>query len=128
MTDLVHSPLDARHRALGARMVPFGGWEMPIQYSSVLDEHRACREHAVVFDVSHLGSVRVWGSGALDALQWAFTNDLRRIAPGHAQYTHLLDPADAHVVDEAPADGPPLQLDVPRRSRAGTAGAAAESA
>ncbi len=97
---LHHSPLDATHRALGARMVPFGGWEMPIQYTGVLEEHRACREHAVVFDVSHLGSVRVRGAGAFAALQWAFTNDLDRITPGHAQYTHLLDPDDAHVVDD----------------------------
>jgi aminomethyltransferase len=94
------SPLDAEHRALGARMVEFGGWEMPIQYAGVLDEHRACRTDGVVFDVSHLGSVRVSGAGALAALQWALTNDLGRIAPGKAQYTHLLDPDDAHVVDD----------------------------
>jgi aminomethyltransferase len=101
MTDaLHHSPLDAEHRALGARMVPFGGWEMPIQYTGVLEEHRACRERAVVFDVSHLGSVHVRGAGAFATLQWAFTNDLDRIGPGHAQYTHLLDPDDAHVVDD----------------------------
>jgi aminomethyltransferase len=81
-------------------MVEFGGWEMPIQYRGVLDEHRACRDHGVVFDVSHLGSVRVRGEGAHAALQWALTNDLDRIAPGKAQYTHLLDPADAHVVDD----------------------------
>jgi aminomethyltransferase len=81
-------------------MVPFGGWEMPIQYDGVLEEHRACREGAVVFDVSHLGSVHVSGPGAVDLLQWAFTNDLRRITPGRAQYTHLLDPVDAHVVDD----------------------------
>jgi aminomethyltransferase len=97
---LRRSPLDAEHRALGARMVEFGGWEMPIQYSSVIDEHRACREHAVVFDVSHLGSVHVSGPGAFAMLQWAFTNDLSRIAPGRAQYTHLLDSDDAHVVDD----------------------------
>jgi aminomethyltransferase len=98
---LRHSPLDAEHRALDARMVEFGGWDMPIQYpDGVIAEHRACRRHAVVFDVSHLGSVRVHGSGAFDTLQWALTNDLRRIAPGKAQYTHLLDPADAHVVDD----------------------------
>ena len=99
-TPLRHSPLDAQHRALGARMAPFGGWEMPIQYTGVLLEHRACREHAVVFDVSHLGSVRVRGAGAFATLQWAFTNDLDRIGPGRAQYTHLLDPDDAHVVDD----------------------------
>jgi aminomethyltransferase len=95
-----HSPLDDRHRALGARMVPFGGWEMPIQYTGVLEEHRACRDHAVVFDVSHLGSVHVAGAGAHTMLQWAFTNDLDRIGAGRAQYTHLLDPDDAHVVDD----------------------------
>jgi len=100
MTDLRYSPLDAEHRALGARMVPFGGWEMPIQYTGVLEEHRACREGAVVFDVSHLGSVRVHGAGAFATLQWAFTNDLDRIRPGKAQYTHLLDEDDAHVVDD----------------------------
>jgi aminomethyltransferase len=98
---LRHSPIDAAHRALGARMVPFGGWEMPIQYGTgVLAEHRACREHAVVFDVSHLGSVRVQGAGARSLLQWALTNDLGRIEAGRAQYTHLLDPDDAHVVDD----------------------------
>jgi aminomethyltransferase len=94
------SPLDAEHRALGARMVEFGGWDMPIQYTGVLEEHRACRKHAVVFDVSHLGSLHVAGPAAFDVLQWAFTNDLRRIEPGRAQYTHLLDPDDAHVVDD----------------------------
>ncbi len=94
------SPLDAEHRALGARMVEFGGWDMPIQYTSVLDEHRACREAAVVFDVSHLGSVEVHGPAAFEALQWALTNDLNRIGPGRAQYTHLLDPVDAHVMDD----------------------------
>jgi aminomethyltransferase len=94
------SPLDAQHRKLGARMVPFGGWEMPLQYTGVLDEHRACREGAVVFDVSHLGTVEVRGGGAREALQWLLTNDLGRIEPGRAQYTHLLDPVDAHVVDD----------------------------
>lgn len=97
---LRHSALDDEHRALGAKMASFGGWEMPLQYTGVLDEHRACRESAAVFDVSHLGSVRVCGGGAHGALQWAFTNDLDRIGPGRAQYTHLLDPDDAHVVDD----------------------------
>ena len=94
------SPLDAEHRAAGARMAEFGGWEMPIQYAGVLEEHRACRADGVVFDVSHLGSLSVSGPGALAVLQWAFTNDLGRIEPGRAQYTHLLDPVDAHVVDD----------------------------
>lgn len=94
------SPLDELHHTLGARMAEFGGWEMPIQYTGVLEEHTACRTGAVVFDVSHLGSVLVAGPGALATLQWAFTNDLNRVGPGHAQYTHFLDPEDAHVVDD----------------------------
>jgi aminomethyltransferase len=98
--ELRRSLLDAEHRSLGARMVPFGGWEMPLRYGSVLDEHRACREAAVVFDVSHLGAVWVRGPGAVDALQGLLTNDLGRIAVGRAQYTHLLEEADASVVDD----------------------------
>jgi aminomethyltransferase len=95
------SPLDAVHRELGAKLVPFGGWEMPLSYvGGTLAEHRACRHSAVVFDVSHLGTVRVTGPGALATLQRALTNDLTRIDPGRAQYTHLLDPADASVSDD----------------------------
>lgn len=97
---LRHSPLDAEHRALGAKMVPFGGWEMPLAYpSGTLAEHRACREDAVAFDVSHLGTVRVEGAEAFDHLQRTLTNDLRKIEPGHAQYTHLLDD-DGSVLDD----------------------------
>ncbi|MBI4884951.1 MAG: glycine cleavage system aminomethyltransferase GcvT [Actinobacteria bacterium] len=95
------SPLDAKHRQLGAKMVPFGGWEMPIAYpSGTIEEHLACRTDAVVFDVSHLGTVRVEGRDALATLQRAFTNDLNKVAPGRAQYTHLLDEADASVLDD----------------------------
>jgi aminomethyltransferase len=95
------SPLDAVHRALGARMVPFGGWEMPLEYpTGTLAEHMACRSAAVVFDVSHLGTVQVAGGGALDTLQQVLSNDLAKIAPGRAQYTHLLDDADGSVLDD----------------------------
>src|SRR6476469_1385331 len=94
------SPLHQQHLALGARLTGFGGWDMPIQYGSVLEEHRACRSDAAVFDVSHLGSLLVHGDSACDALQRSFTNDLGRVAPGRAQYTHLLDPDDAHVLDD----------------------------
>jgi glycine cleavage system T protein (aminomethyltransferase) len=95
------SPLDAAHRALEAKMVPFGGWDMPLNYvEGTLAEHRACRTGAVVFDVSHLGTVRVVGDGALDLLQATLTNDLGKVAPGRAQYTHLLDEADASVLDD----------------------------
>ena len=97
---LRHSPLDATHRGLGAKMVPFGGWEMPLAYpSGTLAEHRACRHDAVAFDVSHLGTVRVEGAQAFDHLQGMLANDLRKIAPGNAQYTHLLDD-DGSVLDD----------------------------
>ena len=95
------SPLDGAHRALGAKMVPFGGWDMPLSYADgTLAEHRACRTGAVAFDVSHLGTVRVEGAGALADLQTAFTNDLTKVAAGRAQYTHLLDPDDGSVLDD----------------------------
>jgi aminomethyltransferase len=87
-----YSPLDAWHRDHGARMVPFGGWEMPLEYpDGTVAEHMSCRRHAAIFDVSHLGTVRLVGSDAEAVLQSALTNDLRKIAPGRAQYTHLLD-------------------------------------
>lgn len=98
---LRRSPLDAAHRALGAKMVPFGGWEMPLAYGGgTLAEHSACRDDAVAFDVSHLGTVRVAGGGARDLLQSTLTNDLEKIGPGRAQYTHLLDDADGSVLDD----------------------------
>lgn len=82
-------------------MVPFGGWDMPIQYpSGTLAEHHACRTGAAAFDVSHLGTVRVTGTDAVARLQAAFTNDLGKIAPGRTQYTHLLAPSDASVLDD----------------------------
>ncbi|HNA35013.1 MAG TPA: glycine cleavage system protein T, partial [Microthrixaceae bacterium] len=95
------SPLDGVHRSLRARMVEFGGWDMPVSYpSGTLEEHRLCRQTAVMFDVSHLGTVRVEGPGAFDSLQRELTNDLTKIGPGRAQYTHLLDPDDASVLDD----------------------------
>jgi aminomethyltransferase len=98
---LRHTPLINAHRGLGAKLVGFGGWEMPLAYpSGTLAEHRACRTDAVAFDVSHLGTVRVTGADAFDRLQAALSNDLRRIAPGRAQYTHLLSEDDGSVVDD----------------------------
>ena len=102
MTESVRtSPLDAEHRALGAKLVPFGGWDMPLSYDAgTIAEHLACRDDAVVFDVSHLGTVRVEGPDAVGRLQTAFTNDLGKVAPGRAQYTHLCDEADGSVLDD----------------------------
>ena len=82
-------------------MVPFGGWEMPLSYAGgTIAEHQACRTSAVAFDVSHLGTVRVEGPDARDLLQRTLTNDLGRIGPGRAQYTHLLDDTDGSVLDD----------------------------
>jgi aminomethyltransferase len=81
-------------------MVPFGGWEMPLSYpGGTIEEHLGCRTSAVVFDVSHLGTVRVGGPDAFAALQATFTNDLQKVTVGRAQYTHLLD-HDASVLDD----------------------------
>ncbi|MDQ2725145.1 MAG: glycine cleavage system aminomethyltransferase GcvT [Actinomycetota bacterium] len=97
---LRRSPLDAQHRALGARLVEFGGWDMPLRYpTGTLAEHLACRSDAVAFDVSHLGTVRVEGPEAFAGLQSTLTNDLTKIGPGRAQYTHLLG-SDASVLDD----------------------------
>jgi aminomethyltransferase len=101
MSDMRRSPLHLEHVRLGAKLVPFGGWEMPVAYpGGTVAEHLACRRDAVMFDVSHLGTVRVEGVVALDSLQGVLTNDLAKIQPGRAQYTHLLDPVDASVVDD----------------------------
>ena len=96
-----YSPLHKSHRGAKARIVDFAGWNMPLHYEAgTLTEHLTCRKDAVAFDVSHLGTVRLTGEDAFRALQWTFTNDLRKIKPGKAQYTHLLDPDDASVEDD----------------------------
>ena len=101
MAELERSPLVEAHRRLGAKLVPFGGWEMPLAYpAGTVAEHLACRNSAVVFDVSHLGTVRVEGPSAYDRLQLALTNDLAKIHPGRAQYTHLLLDDDGSVLDD----------------------------
>lgn len=84
-------PLEDAHRALGAKLGPFGGWLMPIEYAGTLSEHRAVRERVGLFDLSHLGKVDVVGPSAFDALQRLFTNDLRKVEVGRAQYHHLLN-------------------------------------
>jgi len=86
---LQRTPLYERHVELGARMVPFAGWEMPVQYAGVIEEHRAVRTDAGVFDVSHMGEIEVEGPQATALLQSLLSNDLDRIAPGEAQYTLL---------------------------------------
>lgn len=91
--ELRHSPLEAVHRDLGAKLGPFGGWLMPIEYAGVLAEHRAVRERVGLFDLTHLGKLDVLGPAAFGALQGLLTNDLRRVEVGRAQYHHLLNEA-----------------------------------
>jgi aminomethyltransferase len=97
---LRHSPLDAVHRRLKAKMGAFAGWDMPIEYQGTLAEHRAVRQAVGVFDLSHLGKVEVRGGGARQALQHALSNDLDRLGePGAAQYTLCLTD-DGTIVDD----------------------------
>jgi aminomethyltransferase len=84
---MLKTPLYDEHRALGARLVPFAGFEMPIQYKGIVEEHRAVRERAGLFDVSHMGELELEGTGALDAVNELVTNDLSRVSDGQAMYT-----------------------------------------
>ena len=86
---LKKTPLNARHRASGARMVEFGGWDMPVEYSGITDEHLAVRTRAGLFDVSHMGQIELAGADALAAVQWMTSNDASRLAIGQVQYSAL---------------------------------------
>jgi aminomethyltransferase len=99
---LRRSPLHARHQALGAKFAPFGGWQMPLEYSGggVLAEHAAVRGAVGVFDVSHLGKARVAGPGAARFVDACLSNDLTRIKPGQAQYTFCCDERTGGVLDD----------------------------
>ena len=99
MQTLLRTPLHARHVAAGARLVPFAGWEMPVQYEGVIPEHRAVRTDAGVFDVSHMGQLHVEGPNAHELLQSLLSNDLDRIGDGEAQYT-LLTNERGGIVDD----------------------------
>ena len=83
---LARTPLWSRHRDAGARLVPFAGWEMPVTYSSILDEHRAVRSSAGLFDVSHMGEIRLRGAGALELAQALFSNDVAGAELGRVRY------------------------------------------
>src|SRR5215208_7726871 len=99
MQTLLQTPLYERHVALGARLVPFAGWEMPVQYEGVIPEHRAVRSDAGVFDVSHMGELEVEGPRATELLQSMLSNDLAKIGAGQAQYT-LLTNERGGIVDD----------------------------
>jgi aminomethyltransferase len=98
-TALRRTPLHDRHVAAGARIVPFAGWEMPLQYEGIIPEHRAVRSGAGVFDVSHMGQLELRGPQALPFAQAALSNDLGRIGAGHAQYTLLLNEEGCPIDD-----------------------------
>jgi aminomethyltransferase len=89
--ELLKSPLDAVHRKAKARMIPFGGWDMPVQYEGIIDEHRAVRSAAGLFDISHMGELRVSGPRAESWLNTVLSNDVRQIQPGELQYTLILN-------------------------------------
>src|SRR4051794_5062351 len=93
------TPLYDLHVRLGARIIEFGGWDMPVQYSSIVEEHRAVRDNAGLFDVSHLGRVELRGPGALETLQYLATNDASKLEVGRAQYSLLLNERGG-VVDD----------------------------
>ena len=96
---LKKTPLNARHRALGARMVDFGGWDMPVEYSGLVEEHTAVRTRAGLFDVSHMGQIELAGRDALAAVQHLTSNDASRLSAGQAQYAALTTPAGTFVDD-----------------------------
>jgi len=98
-TPLKKTPLNARHRASGARMVPFGGWDMPVEYSGIVSEHMAVRTRAGVFDVSHMGQIEIAGKDALAAVQRISSNDASKLAVGQAQYSGLLTPRGTFIDD-----------------------------
>ncbi|MFN3455800.1 MAG: glycine cleavage system aminomethyltransferase GcvT [Pseudobdellovibrio sp.] len=93
------TPLFNDHVALNARIVDFAGWQMPVQYIGLKEEHKACREHIGLFDVSHMGEIRVKGPKALDALQWLTTNDVSKLESGQAHYS-LLPNDQGGLVDD----------------------------
>src|SRR6476660_9569084 len=86
---LKQTPLHPRHRSLGARMVEFGGWDMPVEYTGIADEHLAVRTRAGVFDVSHMGEIEIAGKNALAAVQRISSNDASRLQVGQAHYSAL---------------------------------------
>ena len=98
-TLLKKTPLNARHRAAGAKMVPFGGWDMPVEYSGLSAEHIAVRTRAGLFDVSHMGEIEIAGKDALAAVQRISSNDASKLAVGQAQYSGLLTPQGTFVDD-----------------------------
>src|SRR5215212_5971458 len=97
--ELKKTPLNAVEKELGGKMVDFGGWELPVQYSGILDEHEAVRTDVGLFDVSHMGEITVTGPAALELLQRTTCNDVSKLEDGRAQYNGLLYPTAGFVDD-----------------------------
>ena len=98
-TVLRHTPLHASHLALGARMVPYAGYEMPVQYSSIIEEHRTVRSAVGLFDLSHMGELHLSGPEALAFARYAVVSDPGLLEPGQAQYS-MLCAADGGIIDD----------------------------
>ena len=98
-SDLQHTPLHGLCVEAKGRMVPFAGWQMPVQFSGLVDEHQAVRQHAGMFDISHMGVLRLEGNNPKDALQKLVPSDLHRIGPGEACYTVLLNESGGIIDD-----------------------------
>jgi aminomethyltransferase len=99
LEELRHTPLESEHRRLGAKLGPFAGWNMPIDYEGALAEHKAVRERVGLFDLTHLGKVDVTGPGALGMLQHVVTNDLSKAAVGEALYNLVLNDGGGVIED-----------------------------
>src|ERR1700760_4725576 len=98
--DIARSPLHAQHEKLGAKLIDFHGWMLPVQYSSIMEEHHATRQAAGIFDISHMGQVMVTGPKAFDFLQRLITSDLKRgVDKGLGTYGHLCRPSGG-VIDD----------------------------
>jgi aminomethyltransferase len=96
---LKRTSLFSAHQKLGGKLIEFGGWEMPVQYTSITDEHLAVRKAAGIFDISHMGEVTVSGAAAADFLNYVFTNDIHKIAPGEGQYTLMCNERGGAIDD-----------------------------
>jgi len=99
VSEIRRTPLYDRHLAAGARLIPFAGWEMPVHYAGILQEHHAVRNNAGLFDLGHMGQVTVAGPDALAFLQTVTTNDVSVLGPGQAQYS-LLPNEQGGVIDD----------------------------
>ena len=93
------TPFYAYHKEAGARLIDFGGWEMPVQYAGILEEHAGCRDRVGLFDVSHMGEVQILGPNALAAVQHLVTNDASKLVDGQAMYTAMCNERGGIVDD-----------------------------